>query len=138
MGKGGGGSRGPQEVVQTTSNLPEYARPYFEELLGRTTYESTRPYDAYPGQRIADFSPYEQMGMRGMYDVASQGTPQQLNMASDIASQIGYQDSNMGLNLAQGFNPQQVSSGYNAGAFDPGYAAGRLGQGYWADQRQCF
>ena len=137
MGKKGGGSSGPQEVVQTTSNLPEYARPYFEEMLGRSMYETTRPYEAYPGQRIADFSPYEQMGMRGMYDMASAGTPQQLNQASDIASQIGYQDSNMGMNIAGGFNPQQVTSDYQAGMFDPGYAAGRLGQGYEAGQRQA-
>jgi len=75
MSKGGGGSSGTQQVEQTTSNLPEYARPYFEELLGRTAYESTRPYEAYPGQRIADFTPYEQMGMQGMYDMAAQGAP---------------------------------------------------------------
>jgi len=129
MSKGSKAPSGPQEVVQTTSNLPEYARPYFEEMLGRSMYETTRPYEAYPGQRIADFTPYEQMGMRGMYDMAAAGTPQQLNQASDIASQIGYQDSNMGMNIAQGFDPQQVTSDYQAGTFDPGYAAGRLGQG---------
>jgi hypothetical protein len=66
-----------KQVEQTTSNLPEYARPYFEELLGRTAYESTRPYEAYPGQRIADFTPYEQMGMQGMYNMAAQGAPAQ-------------------------------------------------------------
>ena len=131
-----GGSSGPSEVTQITTNLPEYARPYFEDMLGRTVYETTRPYEAYPGQRIADFSPYEQMGMRGMYDMAAAGAPSQLGMASDIASQIGYQDSNMGMNIAGGFDPQQIRSDYQAGTFDPGYAAGRLGQGYEADQRQ--
>jgi len=34
MSKGGGSGGGTQQVEQTTSNLPEYARPYFEELLG--------------------------------------------------------------------------------------------------------
>jgi hypothetical protein len=99
MSKGGSGG-GTQQVEQTTSNLPEYARPYFEELLGRTAYESTRPYEAYPGQRIADFTPYEQMGMQGMYDMAAQGAPAQVGMASDIAAQIGYQPSNMGMQIA--------------------------------------
>ena len=131
-----GGSGGPSEVTQITTNLPEYARPYFEEMLGRTVYETVRPYEGYTGQRIADFTPYEQMGMRGMYDMAAAGAPPQLGMASDIASQIGYQDSNMGMNIAGGFNPQQIRSDYQAGTFDPGYAAGRLGQGYEADQRQ--
>ena len=55
-GSGGGGGTGTQEVIQTTSNLPEYARPYFEEMLGRTMYETTRPYEAFPGQRLADLN----------------------------------------------------------------------------------
>jgi hypothetical protein len=103
MGGKSSGGGGTQQVEQTTSNLPEYARPYFEELLGRTAYESTRPYEAYPGQRIADFTPYEQMGMQGMYDMAAQGAPAQVGMASDIAAQMGYQPSNMGLQIAGGF-----------------------------------
>ena len=41
MGKKSGGG-GPQEVTQTTTNLPEYARPYVEEVLGRGVYESGR------------------------------------------------------------------------------------------------
>jgi hypothetical protein len=135
MSKGGGGGGGPQEVVQTTSNLPEYARPYFEELLGRTAYETTRPYEAFPGQRIADFTPYEQMGMQGMYDMAAAGAPAQMGMASDIAAQIGYAPSNMGMQIASGFQPMDVTSGYQAGQFDPGYQAGFLGQGYGAGQR---
>ena len=132
----GGGSSGPQEVIQTSSNIPEYARPFYEEMLGRTVYESTRPYEAYPGQRIADFDPYEQAGMQGMAEMAATGAPPQMGMASDIASQIGYQPSNMGSQIAQGFDPRQVRSGYQAGAIDPGYQAGGLGQGYYAGQRR--
>ena len=105
MSKGGGGPSGPQEVVQTSTNLPEYARPYFEELLGRTAYETTRPYESFPGQRIADFTPYEQMGMQGMYDMAAAGSPAQMGMASDIAAQIGYGPSDMGMQIARGFSP---------------------------------
>jgi hypothetical protein len=109
MGGKSSGGGGTQQVEQTTSNLPEYARPYFEELLGRTAYESTRPYEAYPGQRIADFTPYEQMGMQGMYDMAAQGAPAQVGMASDIAAQIGYQPSNMGMQIALGFSHSRCS-----------------------------
>ena len=36
MNSGGGGSSSPQQVTQTTSNLPEYAKPYFEDLMNRT------------------------------------------------------------------------------------------------------
>ena len=130
MSKGGGGPSGPQEVVQTSTNLPEYARPYFEELLGRAGAELNRGYQPYPGQRIADFTPYEQMGMQGMYDMAAAGSPAQMGMASDIAAQIGYGPSDMGMQIARGFQPLDVYSSYQAGQIDPGYQAGYLGQGY--------
>ena len=61
MGKGSKAPSGPQEVVQTTSNLPEYAKPYFTEMLGRTMYETTRPYETFPGQRLQDFSDFEKL-----------------------------------------------------------------------------
>ena len=35
MGKSSGGG-GVQESVVTQTNLPEYAQPFYEELLGRT------------------------------------------------------------------------------------------------------
>ena len=132
MGGKSSGGGGTQQVEQTTSNLPEYARPYFEELLGRTAYESTRPYEAYPGQRIADFTPYEQMGMQGMYDMAGQGAPAQVGMASDISAQMGYQPSNMGVQLASGFQPQQVQSYYDPGQFQTGFESGRMSPDYAA------
>ena len=54
----GGGSAPTQTTSTVTQNsLPEYARPWFENLLGRTAYESTRPYTPYPGQRMAYFDP---------------------------------------------------------------------------------
>ena len=55
MGKGGGGST-PQtsQVTQTTSNLPEYAEPYFKRLLDRTEVQSELPYEAYQQARIAE------------------------------------------------------------------------------------
>jgi hypothetical protein len=136
MGGKSSGGGGTQQVEQTTSNLPEYARPYFEELLGRTAYESTRPYEAYPGQRIADFTPYEQMGMQGMYDMAAQGAPAQVGMASDIAAQMGYQPSNMGVQLASGFQPQQVQSYYDPGQFQTGFESGRMSPDYAARNLQ--
>ena len=60
MGKGSPApSSGPQQVTttSTTSNLPEYARPYFENLMNRAQAESYRPYQPYQAERIADFAP---------------------------------------------------------------------------------
>ena len=136
MGKKGGGG-GVQESVVTQTNLPEYAEPFFRELLGRTVYESTRPYEAFPGQRIAEFDPFEQYGMQGMAEMAAAGTPQQITDASNIAANVGFQDVGMGMDVARGFNPQMQYSGYRAGDIDSGYDAGFLGQGYQADQRDA-
>ena len=124
MSKGGGGSSGPQEVVQTTSNLPEYAKPYFTEMLGRTMYETTRPYESYPGQRLADFNEYERTGMQGVYDTATGGDPAEIGMASKFAQNAG------------NYVPGTVSSGYDAGTITPGYSAGNLFNQYSAGQRQ--
>lgn len=52
MSKGGGKTN--STVTQT--NLPEYARPYFESLMERAESESQRPYTPYEGQRLADMS----------------------------------------------------------------------------------
>ena len=135
MGKGSKAPSGPQESTVTQTNLPEYARPFYEEMLGRTVYESTRPYEAFPGQRLAEFNPFEQTAMTGIAEMTAAGAPQQIRSASDIATQIGFQPSNLGLNIAQGFTPQAQFSGYQAGDITADYAAGDLGQGFQAGQR---
>ncbi len=124
MGKGSKAPSGPQEVVQTTSNLPEYARPYFTEMLGRTMYETTRPYETFPGQRLADFSDFEQAGMAGMYDMARRGDPTEVGIGSQVAADI-----------AQNYSPDTVSSGYTAGTITPGYQAGDITNRFSAGQR---
>ena len=135
MSKGGGGGPQQSESVVTQTNLPEYAKPFYEEMLGRTVYESTRPYETYQGQRIQDFNPFETTAMQGMAEMAGAGAPQQIRSASDIATQIGYQPTNMGMNIASGFNPQQQFSNYQAGTIASGYTAptdASLTQGFTA------
>ena len=133
----GGSSRpsGPQEVTQISSNLPEYAEPYFRKALERTVYESARPYQTYTGSRMADFTPEERMSMQGMTEMAAAGTPYQMRQASDIASRIGYQPDYQGLSMAREFQPQPITSQYAGPQIDPGYQAGDIGQGYQAGQR---
>jgi len=138
MSKGGGGGTPPtQQVETTTSRIPDFAEPYFREMMGRAAYETTRPYEAYPGQRLADFTAAERAGQAGMAEMAAAGAPPEMGMASDIASQVGYGPTMSAMQVAQGFQPQQVRSGYRAADIDPGYAAGQLGQGYQAGQRDA-
>jgi hypothetical protein len=123
MGKSKGPS-GPQEVTQTTSNIPEFAKPFYQELMGRTMYETTRPYEAYPMARLADFDPYETAAMTGMADMAAAGDPAEIGMASRFAQKAGQ------------WTPNQLSSGYNAGTITSGYGPGNLSNQFQAGQRQ--
>ena len=134
MSKGGGGG-GVQESTVTQTNLPEYARPYFEDMLKRSVYESTRPYEAFPGQRIADFTPAERAGMAGFQEMAGMGSPQQIKTATDIATQVGYQDIGSGMDIARTFSPEMQRSDYDASRIGSDYQAGYLGPGYQAGQR---
>ena len=94
-GKGGGGGGG-QTVVQqpssqtvTNTSIPEYARPYVERMLGKTealTDINQNPYQAYGGQRIAEFSPLQQQAFA---NVASQTTAAQLAPATQLAGAAG-------------------------------------------------
>ena len=111
MGKGSSSpTQTRSEVV--SSSLPEYARPYYEDLLGRATYETTRPYTPYPGQRMAYFDPYESMAQEGTAQLAVQGAPTQINSATDIATQVGYQPTGQGMDIARQFQPPTQQSNY--------------------------
>ena len=122
MGKSKGPS-GPQKVEQTSSNIPEFAKPFYQELMGRAMYETTRPYEAYPVARLADFDQYETSAMQGMADLAAMGDPAEIGLASRYAQKAG------------SFTPGQVTSGYDAGTITPGYQAGDLSNMYQAGQR---
>lgn len=82
---GGGGAPSSQTVTQTS--IPEYARPYVEDTLGRAqaiTSQST--FQPYAGQRIAGFTP---MQAQGFERVAGQQVAPQITEASNIASNVG-------------------------------------------------
>lgn len=63
MGKGGGSQPTTQTVQQ--SNIPEYARPYFEDIMTRGQTASQVQYQPYTGERVADFSPLQQQAQTG-------------------------------------------------------------------------
>jgi hypothetical protein len=85
MGKGGGApQQGSQTVTQT--NLPEYARPYFENLLQRGQAESYREYTPYQGQRIAGFTPGQEAVQQ---EVAGMQTPGQFGAATEMTGVAG-------------------------------------------------
>lgn len=92
--EGGGGEQGPNTT--NTSNLPEYARPYFTDIMAKSQQASMDPYTQYAGQRTAGFAPEQQQSQSMVGGMAAMGTPQGLrqgqNITNDTATNLaGYQ-----------------------------------------------
>jgi hypothetical protein len=85
MGKGSAPSQ-PSSQTVTQTNLPEYARPYFENLLQRGQAESYRDYTPYQGQRIAGFTPGQEAVQQ---EVAGMQTPGQFAPATMMTGMAG-------------------------------------------------
>jgi hypothetical protein len=88
MGKGGGGGSPPpnQQVTTTTSNLPEYARPYFENIMQRGQAESYRQYQPYEAERLAGFTPGQ---VAAQQETLGMQTPGQFGAATGLAGAGG-------------------------------------------------
>lgn len=98
----GGGSNQPVKQEVTQSNLPEYARPYFEGLMQRAGTELTRGYTPYGQQRIAGFTD-QQTQLQN--EIMGQKTPGEFGTASGIVSDAAQRS------IAAGqYNPGQFTS----------------------------
>jgi hypothetical protein len=93
-----------QRVEQTT--IPDYAKPYVENLLGQTaalTDLEMNPYMQYMGDRQAQFSPLQQQSYE---NAALMQTAPQLADATAMAGQAGLG----ALNTSFTYNPYQAQS----------------------------
>lgn len=64
MSKGGGG--GPSSTTSEQTNLPAYAQPYVERLMGKAeALTSQDRYQPYTGERTAQFTPLQQQAFQG-------------------------------------------------------------------------
>jgi len=118
--QGGGGQSQPTNTTQTTTTIPEYARPYVERMLGKAEAFSETPYQAYGGQRVADFSPLQQQGFQ---TAANLGPAKQLGVGTQLAGLGGLGALGAGQQYAQqATNPyatQAYMSPYMEGALAP-------------------
>lgn len=71
---GVGGDGGQPEKQTTVVDIPDWAKPYAKESLGKASALSATPYQAYGGERIAQFSPLQKQafGQAGQQQVAGQ------------------------------------------------------------------
>ena len=121
FGGGGGGSAAPvqpstQTVTQT--NLPDYAKPYFTDIMNRAQAESNRPYQAYGDPRIAEFTP-GQLGTQ--QEVAGLQTPTGFGTGQQMVQGGGLQALGFGQTGA-GYGAMAAGAGdlYNQMATSPG------------------
>jgi hypothetical protein len=101
---GGGGGSQPRETVQTQTTIPEYARPYVEKMLGKAEAATSAPYQAYGGQRTADFTPLQQQAFKGAENLGPAG---QIGAGTQFAGVAGLQ----GLGAGQQYAQQATSPG---------------------------
>ena len=127
----GGGSQGPTETTVTNTSLPEFAEPFYRDLLARVGYESAVPYETYPGKRVEYFTAPEQEAMRRFTELGVSGTPDELLAAGDIAAQVGqgnpYASTMLETTKRLQEQPSYVS-GLNRGVgYDPGSLTDTVG-----------
>ena len=92
-----------QQIQQTTTTIPDYAKPYVEELLGNAqglTDINQNPYMQYMRDRQAQFTPLQQQSYE---NAALMQTAPQLGDATAMAGQAGLG----ALNTQYTFNPYQ-------------------------------
>ncbi len=85
QGDGGGGGGGPsQQTVK--QDLPDWAIPYAQEVLGKGAALAQAPYQAYGGERQAQFTPLQQQAFQGAGAMApSAATGQGIGIAGQAA-----------------------------------------------------
>lgn len=115
-----GAPAAPASQTVTQTSIPEYAKPYVETMLGKTQALVDQPYQAYGGQRIAEFSPMQQQAMQG---VSNLQPSQQLGVGTQMAGLAGLGSMMAGQNYQnQATNPyatQAYMSPYIQNALAP-------------------
>ena len=81
-----GGSPPPQPTQTSQLTIPEYAKPYMENLLGRAEALTTSPYQTYGGERLAQIDPLQQQAYQ---KVSGMGMPGQFEFGTGLAGAGG-------------------------------------------------
>jgi hypothetical protein len=128
----GGGGGGPQTSVGTTytSNLPEYAKPFFEQALvsaGKNVFTTdpsgavtgVQPMPLYTGERVAGFTPGQEAVQRDIAGLTTPGGFETARTGLGMGAGMGYGTAGTGLTRALGYTPRAVTTG----AFTPAAAS---------------
>jgi len=120
-GKGGGGGGGEQKSTSYQSNLPEYAKPYYQEQMKQVAKEvyttdangnvtGVKGNPVYEGPRVAGFNA-DQTGAQG--EVRGMTTPGQFaaaNAGVANAGMMGNSAAATGISNALGYSPTAITN----------------------------
>jgi hypothetical protein len=128
MGGGGGGQTSTGTTY--TSNLPEYAKPFFEQALvsaGKNVFTTddkgavtgVKEMPTYTGERVAGFTPGQEAVQSQIAGLTTPGGFRNAETGLGMGSGLGYGTAGAGLTRALGYTPRTVSTG----TFGPGAAS---------------
>ena len=137
MGKKSGGGTPPTQQVESRtyqSRLPEYAAPFYKNLVGRAQALSYEDYIPYEAPRVAGFSPESIGAQEGIKALASRDLPG-IAQARNIAGMAATAGPLMagsrygGTNVQSRFGGMPIRSQYQAGPIRSTYAAAPIRSG---------
>ena len=116
---GGSGSAAPTTQTSYSTNLPEYAQPYYEELLkqtGKQVYSTdssgnvtgVKEYTPYTGDRIAAFTPEQEKVQTEVAGLTAPGGFGSAARGLGTGAALGYGASTAGLGQAFGYDPSRT------------------------------
>ena len=117
----GGGSSGTQQGKSTTTNLPEYAQPFYEELMKQTAQQTyttdpsgnvtgVKEFTPYTADRLAGFTPQQQAVQQGVMGLQTPGQFGAANTTIGNVNTLGTAAAAQGLTGALGYNPGATES----------------------------
>ena len=110
MSRGGGDTTQTGTTTSYTTTLPEYFAPYATAMANRAQHESLGGYTPYSGQRLAGFTPEEQVAMSRMGAYGAGGPSAQEQYATKGYAEEGRRASPYGMGIAEGFDPGEFTS----------------------------
>jgi hypothetical protein len=121
-GGDGGGSSAPQTSTSYSTNLPEYAQPYYQELMkqtGKQVYQTdasgnvtgVKPMPTYTGERIAGFTPGQEAIQREVSGLTLPGGFGAASSGLSTGQTMGFGAGAAGLGQAFGYSPMAISGG---------------------------
>ena len=118
---GGGGGQQTSTGTTYTSNLPEYAKPFFEQALvsaGKNVFTTdssgavtgVQPMPAYTGERVAGFTPGQEAVQKETAGLTTPGGFGAAERGIGLGQGLGYTSAGSGLTRALTYAPRTVTA----------------------------